>query len=92
MENQADSMESFVTVQQAAKLLNLPMHRIRKMMHGKELPALKVGSQWRIPPKPQSLSTAANQTKYSCQLTPSSYLSLWITEAQTPLCRPSLVR
>jgi excisionase family DNA binding protein len=48
MENQADSMQ-FLTVPQAAKLLNLPTHRIRIMIRHKELPALKVGTHWRIP-------------------------------------------
>ena len=49
MEKQADPMPSFLTLQQAAKLLNLPDHRILKMIHRKELPALLVGSKWRIP-------------------------------------------
>jgi len=49
MTKQPDPMLSFVTLQQAAKLLNLPGHRILKMIHRKELPALLVGSKWRIP-------------------------------------------
>ena len=48
MEKQADPMQ-FLTIPQAAKLLNLPTHRIRIMIRDKELPALKVGTQWRIP-------------------------------------------
>ena len=39
----------FLTPKQAAKLLNLPTHRVLKMIHRKELPAIKVGSHWRIP-------------------------------------------
>jgi excisionase family DNA binding protein len=38
MEKQADPMPSFVTLQQAARLLNLPGDRILKMIHSKELP------------------------------------------------------
>ena len=47
-EKQADPMQ-FLTISQAANLLNLPTHRIRIMIRHKELPALKVGTQWRIP-------------------------------------------
>ena len=39
----------FLTPKQAAKLLNLPTHRVLKMILRKELPAIKVGSHWRIP-------------------------------------------
>ena len=48
MEKQADPMQ-FLTAGQAAKLLNLPTHRIRIMIDRKELRALRVGTQWRIP-------------------------------------------
>jgi len=47
-EKQADPMQ-FLTIRQAAKLLNLATRRIRIMIRHKELPALKVGMQWRIP-------------------------------------------
>ena len=47
MEHQADP--TFLTPHDAAKLLNLPTHRILRMIHRKELPALKVGNRWRIP-------------------------------------------
>jgi excisionase family DNA binding protein len=49
MEKQTDPMPSFATLQQAAKLLNLPAHTVQSMIHRKELPALLVGSRWRIP-------------------------------------------
>jgi excisionase family DNA binding protein len=42
-------MPLFVTLQQAAKMLNLPGYKILRMIHRKELPALLVGSKWRIP-------------------------------------------
>ena len=48
MENQADPMP-FVTLQQAAKLLNIPARQLQSMIRRKELPALIVGSRWRIP-------------------------------------------
>jgi excisionase family DNA binding protein len=40
---------TFLTPRDAANLLNLPTHRVLKMIHSKQLPALKVGSRWRIP-------------------------------------------
>jgi excisionase family DNA binding protein len=49
MEKQADSTPLLLTPREAAKLLNLPTRTIRRMIHSKELPALKVGSRWRIP-------------------------------------------
>jgi excisionase family DNA binding protein len=49
MQKQADRLQSFVTLQQAAKLLNLPGHAILQMIHSKKLPGLMVGGQWRIP-------------------------------------------
>ena len=48
MEKEADPTP-FLTPRQAAKLLNLTTHRVLKMIHRKELPALKVGAHWRIP-------------------------------------------
>jgi len=48
MEKQADPLP-FLTPGQAAKLLNLPTHRIHHLIYSKKLPALKVGTQWRIP-------------------------------------------
>ena len=47
MEKEADPIP-FLTPRQAAKLLNLPTHRVLKMIHRKKLPALKVGNQCRI--------------------------------------------
>jgi excisionase family DNA binding protein len=49
MEKPTNPMPSFATLQQAAKLLNLPAHMVQEMIHRKELPALKVGAHWRIP-------------------------------------------
>ena len=46
MEKQADP--TLLTPREAAKLLNVPHHRVLNMIHRKKLPALKVGSQWRI--------------------------------------------
>jgi excisionase family DNA binding protein len=40
MEKQTDPMPSFATLQQAAKLLNLPAHTVQQMIHRKELSAL----------------------------------------------------
>jgi len=40
---------TFLTPRDAANLLNLPTHSVLRMIHRKELPALKVGSRWRIP-------------------------------------------
>jgi len=49
MEKQADPMPSFVTLQHAAQMLNVPADRLLRMIHRKELPALLVGGKWRIP-------------------------------------------
>jgi excisionase family DNA binding protein len=49
MKKQPDPMPSFVTLQLAAKMLNLPGYKILRMIHRKELPAVLVGSKWRIP-------------------------------------------
>ena len=49
MENQPYLMPSFVTLQQAAEMLDVPAERLLKMIHRKELPALLVGGKWRIP-------------------------------------------
>jgi excisionase family DNA binding protein len=48
MENQSGPA-SFLSPRQAAKLLNLPTHTVLRMIHRKELAALKVGTRWRIP-------------------------------------------
>ena len=48
MENEPDP-RPFLTPSQAAKLLNLPTHKVLKMIHRKQLPAHKVGAHWRIP-------------------------------------------
>jgi excisionase family DNA binding protein len=47
--NQFDPGSSFVTLQQAAQMLDVPADRLLKMIHRKELPALLVGGKWRIP-------------------------------------------
>ena len=47
MEKQADP--TLLTPSQAAKLLNLPTHKVIRMIYRNELPALKVGNRWRIP-------------------------------------------
>ena len=47
--NQFDPGSSFVTLQQAAQMLHVPADGLLKMIHRKELPALKVGAHWRIP-------------------------------------------
>lgn len=48
MDKQSDAT-SFLTPRQAARLLNLPTYTILRMIHRKELPALQVGTRWRIP-------------------------------------------
>ena len=48
MEKRDDRTE-FLTAGQAAKLLNLSTQTVLRMIHRKELPAIKVGTHWRIP-------------------------------------------
>jgi excisionase family DNA binding protein len=47
--DQSDPGSSFVTLQQAAQMLDVPADRLLKMIHRKELAALLVGGKWRIP-------------------------------------------
>ena len=44
-----DERTEFLTPQQAAKLLNLPTHKVLRMIHRKKLRAVKLGTRWRIP-------------------------------------------
>jgi len=47
MEKQADPAP-FQTPREAAKLLRLSTKTIRSILRRKELPAIKVGGQWRV--------------------------------------------
>jgi excisionase family DNA binding protein len=49
MAKKNDPDPTFLTPRQTAKLLNLPTHRVLIMIHRNELPAMKVGTRWRIP-------------------------------------------
>ena len=42
-------MNEILTVKEAAQLLKTTRQQIRKMIQNKELPAVKVGREWRIP-------------------------------------------
>ena len=46
-----DSIETLrlLTLPQAAKLLNVTIRTLHRMIHKQELPAFKVGGQWRFP-------------------------------------------
>jgi excisionase family DNA binding protein len=47
MDKQTDP-KPLLTPRDAAKLLNVPTHRIHHLIYSKKLPALKVGKLWRI--------------------------------------------
>ncbi len=47
MDKASDMLPSY-TPREAAKLLNLPTQTIRDMINRKELPAFKMGNQWRV--------------------------------------------
>jgi excisionase family DNA binding protein len=49
MESESDTVPSFVTLQQAAQMMDVPADKLLKMIQGKQLPALLVGGKWRIP-------------------------------------------
>jgi excisionase family DNA binding protein len=49
MAKQSDPMPLFLTLQQAAQIVDVPADRLLKMIHRKELPDLLVGVKWRIP-------------------------------------------
>ena len=42
-------LSEFLTVKEAARLLKTTRQQIRKMIANEELPAVKVGREWRIP-------------------------------------------
>ena len=46
MEKQAEP--TFLTPRDAAKLLNVPTHRVLKMIQCRALPALRIGRDWRL--------------------------------------------
>ena len=48
MENNLEPLR-FLTLEETAQLLHLSRRTLQRMIHRKELPALKVGSRWRIP-------------------------------------------
>jgi len=47
MENSTDPLR-FLTLQETADLLQLSKRTLLRMLHRKDLPAFKVGGQWRI--------------------------------------------
>jgi excisionase family DNA binding protein len=47
MENGFEPLK-FLTVEQTAELLQLSRRTLHRMIHRKDLPAFKVGGQWRI--------------------------------------------
>ncbi|MEE0708513.1 MAG: helix-turn-helix domain-containing protein [Gemmiger sp.] len=42
-------MNEIMTVREAAKFLRTTCQQVRKMIQNEELPAVKVGREWRIP-------------------------------------------
>jgi len=47
-ESEMTELPTFLTPSDAAKLLNLPTHRVLKMIQCRALPARRVGSDWRL--------------------------------------------
>ena len=47
MENSAEPLK-FLTVEETADLLQVSRRTLQRMIHRKDLPAFKVGGQWRI--------------------------------------------
>lgn len=41
----------FYTVKEIADILKLSTQQIRRMLRDKEIPAIKLGNEWRIPKK-----------------------------------------
>ena len=49
MENNLEPLK-FLTLEETAELLHLSRRTLQRMIHRKELPAFKVGGQWRVHP------------------------------------------
>lgn len=49
MENNLEPLK-FLTLEETAQLLHLSRRTLQRMIHRKELPAFKVGGQWRVHP------------------------------------------
>ena len=49
MENDLEPLK-FRTLEETAELLHLSRRTLQRMIHRKELPAFKVGGQWRVHP------------------------------------------
>ena len=49
MENDIEPLK-FLTLEETAELLHLSRRTLQRMIHRKELPAFKVGGQWRVHP------------------------------------------
>ena len=47
MENSTEPLK-FLTVEETAELLQVSRRTLQRMIHRKDLPAFKVGGQWRI--------------------------------------------
>ena len=47
MENSAEPLK-FLTVEETAEMLQVSRRTLQRMIHRKDLPAFKVGGQWRI--------------------------------------------
>jgi excisionase family DNA binding protein len=47
MENSIEPLK-FLTVEETAELLQVSRRTLQRMIHRKDLPAFKVGGQWRI--------------------------------------------
>jgi excisionase family DNA binding protein len=47
MENSTEPLR-FLTVEETAELLQISRRTLQRMIHRKDLPAFKVGGQWRI--------------------------------------------
>jgi excisionase family DNA binding protein len=47
MDNQHENI-SLLTLSEAAKLLQVSTRTLQRMIHQKQLPAFKVGGQWRL--------------------------------------------
>jgi excisionase family DNA binding protein len=47
--SQADNARRFLTLDEAADMLQVSKRTLHRLIRRKEMPGLKVGAQWRIP-------------------------------------------
>jgi excisionase family DNA binding protein len=78
-----DSIETLrlLTLSQAAKLLHVSLRTLDRMIHKQELPAFKVGGQWRLPESQLTEGTERHEQLARVALGPAGGSLCWRNDA-----------